>query len=185
MVKNEVRWLLSTDQSESVHRPHFSSSTHVRVRSKKMPNLSKRKRQINKAKEAKRSKLDPVEDSDTSILETSIENNSDFGQNSSTDTDTGSLFSHSQTSHSQALIGDDRNNQSGEPHVHVDIKLQMQEFAQAWISDLDKDELMALTVVLYHCLMSELNMQLTQAAAIISSVIGKIRMHSTRVEKHF
>ena len=174
MVKNEVRWLLSTDQSESVHRPHFSSSTHVRVRSKKMPNLSKRKRQINKAKEAKRSKLDPVEDSDTSILETSIENNSDFGQNSSTDTDTGSLFSHSQTSHSQALIGDDRNNQSGEPHVHVDIKLQMQEFAQAWISDLDKDELMALTVVLYHCLMSELNMQLTQAAAIISSMIGKI-----------
>ena len=33
---------------------------------------------------------------------------------------------------------------------------------------------MALTIVLYHCLMSELNMQLTQAAAIISSMIGKI-----------
>ena len=88
-----------------------------------MPNLSKRRRQINKAKAAERSKLDPVEDSNTSILETSIENNSDFGQNSSTDTDTGSP-SHSQTSQSQASLGDDRNNQSGEPHVHVDIKLQ-------------------------------------------------------------
>ena len=167
-----MRWLLSTDQSESVHRTCFSTSTHVHVRSKKMPNLSKRKRRVNKAKEAKRSKLDPVEDSDTSILETSIENNSDLGQNLSTDTDTGSP-SHSQTSQSQASIGDDRNIQSGEPHVHVDIKLQMQEFAQAWISDLNKDELMALTIVLYHCLMSELNMQLTQAAAIISSMIGK------------
>ena len=113
-----------------------------------MPNLSKRKRQINKAKEAKRSKLDPVEDSDTSILETSIENNSDFGQNSSTDTDTGSPSSHSQTSQSQASVGDDRINQSGEPHVHVDIKLQMQEFAQAWMSDLNKGELMPLTIVL-------------------------------------
>ena len=48
-----------------------------------------------------------------------------------------------------------------------------EEFIQEWVSVLSRDDLMSLSIVLNHLLVTELGFQLTEAAKTLSKVIEK------------
>ena len=117
-----------------------------------MPRQTKRKRQLQEAREAKRLKLDLIDQADGEQGEQDTERSNEPPTLSLSDYDSETFDPESEDLGEESKI-----------HVH----------AQDWIGNLSRDDLLSLTTVLYHLLVSMLNFKSTYAAKLISSVIGK------------
>ena len=141
-----------------------------------MPNLTKRKRQLMDAREAKRAKLQGENPGETSASNPNVgssleqsatntgpldvsETNVDPGPSTSTSVDpTGPSTSH----------GDD-DTPSSEDEETVDVEALIREHTEDWIENLHRDDLMSLSLVLHRLLVSDLKYPLTNAAVNIAT----------------
>ena len=145
-----------------------------------MPNITKRKRQLMDAREAKRAKLQGENPGETSASNPNVgssveqsatntgpldvsETNVDPGPSTSTSVDpTGPSTSH----------GDD-DTPSSEDEETVDVEALIREHTEDWIENLHRDDLMSLSLVLHRLLVSDLKYPLTNAAVNIANIIER------------
>ena len=115
-----------------------------------MPFLSKRKKQLQQARDSKRRKHQEVENQDPEQgggEEEVLESLSDY---------------------------ESENDDDFQPENEVlDDETMIHLYCSEWIDDLHRDDLMSLTIVLHHLLVTTLHFPLTRAAQLIAELIGK------------
>ena len=113
----------------------------------KMPYLSKRKKQLQKARENKRQKLQEGDPEQGSEGEEDVNSLSDY---------------------------ESENDDDFEPESEVlDDETMIHLYSTEWINDLHRDDLMSLTIVLHHLLVTTLQFPMTRASQIIADLVGK------------
>ena len=115
-----------------------------------MPWISKRKKQLQKARESKRQKLQEPE-------------NQDPEQERGEEETLGSLSDY------ESEKDDDFEPENEE----LDVETMIHLYSNEWIDDLHRDDLMSLTIVLHHLLVTTLHFPLTRASQVIAELIGK------------
>ena len=142
-----------------------------------MPYPTKRQKQLQKAQNAKRQKIQDV-DSQKEQQSKGDEQN----EHGSLPSVSGESMQQNERELLPSGSSDSKDGASGEESDVSDIDCDelIEVYANEWIAGLDRDDLMSLTITLHHLLVFQLKLKVTDASKLIAELTGKgERNHST------
>ena len=136
-----------------------------------MPWPSKRKRQLENAREVKRQKQQPGEEHDNDESAPEYDFSDADGQDRCPEGDV--LDEGDPQLEGEGIVYDEEVSRADSDAEDKDVNKLIEEYAEDWVGGLDRDDLRSLSILLHYLLVCLLQMGITGASKLIADVSGK------------